>query len=118
MKRRPRIRIPLYLLILASPFLVMVAVNEIPNNPKPTGKYVKERCTWHCHDVSCKHWRDDYAVAPTPMKRFHKDVFDWFVKSLHGNALGLNYGAINLLVYIGLYPLIGGLLVWNLIRKI
>ena len=47
-----------------------------------------------------------------------KNIFSWYVNSLHDNSLGLNYGAINLLVFILGYPLIGGLLVWNLVRRI
>ncbi len=107
-----------FALICSLPFLVMVAVNEIPDNPEPSHRYIPERCTWHCHNVTCKHWKTDYKAAPTKTKQFHKDVFDWYVESLHNNWLGLDYGAINLLVFFGLYPLLGGWLLWRLLTHI
>ena len=111
-------RIRIFFLIISSPFLFMAAINEIPQVPERSHKYVKEYCTWSCHDVTCKHWKDSFKEDNTPVKKMHKEIFDWCVTGLHNNWLGLNYGAINLLVYIIGYPLIGSFLIWNLIRKI
>ena len=111
-------RVVLFLLIFISPFLTMIIVNECFDTPERTHKYLKEHCTWYCHDITCPHWKNDYKSQPTPIKKMHKNIFDWYVTNLHNNPLGFNYGIINLLVFIGFYPLFGGLLVWNLIRKI
>ena len=96
----------------------MVIVNEYFNLPDRTHKYVEEYCTWYCHDVTCLHWKASYKSKPTKLKKMHKDIFDWYVSSLHNNPLKLNYGIINLLVFIIGYPLVGGLLVWNLVKRI
>jgi|GEM_PF-2268529 len=111
-------RIIIFLFILASPFLTMVIFNECFDTPKRTHRYVKEYCTWYCHDVTCLHWKSSYKGEPTEIKKMHKDIFDWYINSLHGNPLKINYGAINLLVFLVGYPFIGGLLVWNLIKNI
>lgn len=107
----------LLLSIILCPFLIMVIVNECFDTPQRTRKYEKEYCTWYCHDVTCPHWKASYKSNPTKLKKMHRNVFDWYVSSLHNNPLNLNYGAINLFVFIGLYPVFGSLLVWNLIRK-
>ena len=96
----------------------MIIINEIPKVPERSHKYTNEYCTWYCHDVTCKHWKDSFKEDGTAIKKMHKEIFDWYVKSLHANGLGLNYKDINLLVFIFGYPFIGSLLVWNLIRKI
>jgi hypothetical protein len=113
MKLKPII---FFLAVAALPFLIMVAINELPTNPAPTGKYVQDRCTRHCHDVGCQHFKQSYAAAPTNYKRINKAVFDSYVYALHNNPLGLNYGAINLLIFILLYPLIGGILLWRIVK--
>jgi len=111
-------RIKLFLIILALPFLTMIIVNECFDTPKRTHQYVKEYCTWYCHDITCPHWKISYKKEPTEIKKIHKDIFDWHITSLHKNPLKLNYGAINLLVFLVGYPVIGGLLVWNLIKNV
>ena len=113
-----RIRLLIFILIVSSPFLTMVIVNECFDTPKRTDKYLSEHCTWYCHNVTCKHWENAYKQNPTKVKKMHKDIFDWYVNSLHGNSLGLNYRFINLLIFILGYPVAGGLLVWNLIKRI
>ena len=105
----------IFLLICSTPFLIVIAVNELPNNPKRTSEYVAERCTWQCHNVTCYHWKQSYKKDPSPLKKMHKDVFDWYVTSLHGNPLDLNYGIINILVFLIVYPLFGGILLWNIL---
>jgi hypothetical protein len=110
-------RTVLFILIIISPLLTMIIVNECFDTPQRTHEYHKEHCTWYCHDVACPHWADDYRAQPTPAKKIHKDIFDWYVINLLHNPLGLNYGMINLLVFVFFYPLLGSLLVWNLIRN-
>ena len=56
--------------------------------------------------------------APTVSKKLHKDVFDWYVSTLDNNILGLNYGAINLIIFFGIYPLVGAWLLWRLLNKL
>lgn len=111
-------RIKVCLLILAAPFLFMVFVNEMPNVPERTNNYTPENCTWYCHNMTCLHFKFSYSQNPTLFKKMNKNIFDWYVTSLHGNKLDLNYRNINLLVFIIAYPLLGSLLVWNLIRKV
>jgi hypothetical protein len=110
-------RIRTFLIIVASPFLFMIFINEITNVPNRTNRHIDEYCTWHCHNVSCIHWKKSYAENSTSIKKIHKNIFDWYVTSLHGNGFGLNYKNINLLIFIIGYPAVGSLLVWNLIRK-
>lgn len=104
--------------ICSLPFLIIVAVNEIPNNPDRSHQYTQDRCTWYCHDVTCKHWKDSYKEEPTLTKKVHKDIFSWYVKILHNNVFGFNYGLINLIVFFGVYPLLGSWLLWRLIKRI
>jgi hypothetical protein len=111
-------KIKIFLLIVASPLLFMVVVNECFDVPKRTDKYVPEQCTWYCHNVTCLHFKTSYEEKPSSFKKMNKTIFDWYVTSLHGNTLNLNYRNINLLVFIFVYPLLGSLLVWNLIRKV
>lgn len=111
-------RIRIFLLILASPFLFVVAINEIPQVPDRSHKYKAENCTWYCHDITCRHWKDSYKDNPTRLKKMHKDIFAWIVRNLHENPGDVSYREINILVYIMGYPIICGLLVWNLVRKI
>lgn len=108
----------IFLGLSSLPFLLVILVNELPIVPDRTSKYLEEHCTWYCHDVTCKHWKDEYAARPTNTKKLHKNIFDWYVNSLHGNSLGLNYGAINILVFIIGYPFVGLLLLWNLVKDI
>jgi len=110
-------RLYIFLIIFSSPFLIMGIINECFDTPDRTHKFVEDYCTWYCHDVTCLHWKNDYRQNPSKLKRMHRDIFDWYVTSLHNNGLGLNYGSINLLVFIIGYPVIGALLLWNLIRK-
>ena len=112
MKLKPLV---IFLSICSLPFGIMIAVNEIPSNPSHTHHYHPDRCTRHCHDVGCRHFKESYAADPTPSKRMIKAVFDWYVSALHNNPLGMNYGTINLLVFIGLYPLIGCILLWRIV---
>jgi hypothetical protein len=111
-------KVALFLIICSLPFAIIVAVNELPNNPEPTHKYVEDRCTWYCHDVTCPHWKKSYAQEPTQIKKMHKDIFTGFVNALHNNPLGLNYGAINILVFFLFYPMLGAALLWRLITKL
>ena len=111
-------KILIFLIIMALPFLLMGFINEMINVPKRTNNYTQEDCSWYCHNVTCKHWKKSYNQDPTKLKLMHKKIFDWYVNSLHDNKLGLNYSNINLLVFLIVYPSIGGLLLWNLVRKI
>ncbi len=111
-------RIKIFLLLIASPFLFMVFVNEMPNVPKRSNAYNQEYCTWYCHNITCLHFKASYKEKPTSLKKMNKTIFDGYVNSLHGNMLGLNYRNINLLVFIILYPILGSLLIWNLIRRL
>jgi len=95
----------------------MAFINEVPKAPNRTNKYVKQYCTFYCHNVTCNHWKNSYKQNPTTLKKMNKNIFDWYVQSLHNNKLGLNYGSINLLVFLIGYPLLGIFLVWNLIKK-
>ena len=111
-------RIIIFLSLVASPFLFMILVNEIPNVPQRSSKYNKEYCTWYCHNVTCLHFKASYNKYPTDFKKRNKKIFDGYVNGLHGNRLGLNYRNINLLVFIILYPVLGSFLLWNLIRRL
>ena len=111
-------RIVIFICILISPFLTMFIVNECFDTPHRTHKNVEEYCTWYCHDITCTHWKSSYKKEPTQIKKMHKDIFDWYINSLHQNPLKLNYGIINLLVFLVGYPIVGSLLVWNLIKRI
>lgn len=114
----PGKRLIIFLIIICLPFLSMVIVNECFKTPARTDKYMEAHCTWYCHNVTCPHWKQSYKDNPTRIKKMHKDVFDWYVVSLYNNPLGLNYGVINILVFIIIYPLLGGILVWRLINKV
>lgn len=66
-------RIILYLLILISPFLFMIVINETQSDGKPyiinlskfggennqyalnSEQYFEGRCSWYCHTKRCKH---------------------------------------------------------------
>lgn len=107
----------IFLSVIVSPFLFMIFINEFTNVPGKTNNHINEYCTWHCHNVTCKHYKKSYLENPSKLKKLHKNVFDWYVNSLHNNSLGLNYRIINLLVFLIGYPAIGSLLVWKLISK-
>jgi hypothetical protein len=111
-------RIKIFLVIFSLPFVFMYFVNEILVAPNRTNNYKEDYCTWYCHNVTCLHYKESYKIAPTTFKKSNKQIFDWYVTSLHANKLGLNYRNINLLVFILVYPVLASLLLWNLIRKV
>ncbi len=111
-------RIKIFLILITLPFLIMVLVNELTNVPKKTNKYFPEHCTWYCHNITCLHFKTSYKEEFTPYKKMNKDIFDYYVTTLHGNKLGLNYKNINLVLFIIVYPIVGSLLIWNVIRRV
>lgn len=110
-------KLAIFFLLLMLPFMLVILVNELPNNQSRTTKQMKEYCTLDCHNNSCKHWEKSYRESPTAMKKIHKDIFDTYVNMLSAPA-GISYRSTNLLVFFLFYPMVGSLLLWNLIRRV
>lgn len=93
------------LLIIVIPILLMILINE--SSEKNTHKFLKEKCTRHCHNISCKHHNT------TGFKNY---LYQKNILLLKQNNLGLSYKQVNILVYVIGFPLIILLLFFNLIR--
>lgn len=88
--------------------LTIIIVNE--SSPSPTSQRL-EVCSRYCHDHGCPHFGQ--AATPTWMLILHDAHIHWF----KNNPFGLSYQHFNLLVYVGIYPVLLLFLWWNLIRK-
>lgn len=113
-----RKRLLLFFCIASLPFLLVVIVNEFLCADFEKHNKASVTCNRICHDVGCIHWGENYKANPSKIKLFHKDVFDFYVRSLKQNALGMNYRFINLLVFILIYPILGSALLWHLIKRL
>ena len=107
-------RIVFYILILISPFLFIVLINEnatdgtnyvitskvITSGQKfdalNTDKYLKNACTWYCHDNGCKHKSVIY-------KGKIQEMYDGII---HFNQhQSLNYSEMNVFLFVIVVPL-------------
>ncbi len=96
----------MWIVLMASPFLVLVAVNEAmgPSHHR----YDPARCTRYCHDHGCPHVQQRYDFKNDTAARFAKQVYDANIRAL-GRG-GVSYANMNLLVYVVLFPLLVSLL--------
>lgn len=96
----------MWTLLMASPFIVLVAVNETvgPSHHR----YDAGRCTRYCHDHGCPHVLQRYDFQNDAAARFAKQVYDANLRAL-GRG-GLSYASMNLFVYVVLFPALAGLL--------
>lgn len=106
----------IWLFFLICPFLIMFVVNKTTNNP--TTKYIPEKCTRYCHNVTCEHGNKLYKEHQGDwFADFAKSIYTKNIVWLHNNPFGIGYGAVNLLIYVFAWPLLMALLLGNLIRK-
>ena len=107
-------RIWLYLLILVSPFLFIVLINENTTDGTNyvitskvitpgqkfdalnTDKYLKNACTWYCHNHGCNHKSVIYQGVI-------QEMYDGII---HFNLnQSLNYSAMNVFLFVIVVPL-------------
>lgn len=114
-------RLLFYLLLLISPFLLMVVVNEANKTEANTihvfGEKVSalntedslpSKCTWHCHTKGCSH-RNQNVISLGPIDTLRSMIID----SL-GVSNGNTYQTNNVLFLVILWPLLMfGLVVAN-----
>jgi len=106
-----------FLAIIALPFLVMVIVNESMSTPK--WEYTETKCSRYCHNKGCSHTidkynSDDLTETQVKMARLYNANIVWLKK----NPLGLSYQAMNILLYVIVFPLLLYLLLWGLVRPL
>lgn len=107
-------RIWLYLLILISPFLFIVLINEtatdgtnyvikskviIPGqkfDALNTDKYLENECTWDCHDNGCKHKSVIYQGKI-------QEMYDGIIHFNQNQSL--NYSVMNVFLFVIVVPL-------------
>lgn len=116
-------RLLFYTLILATPFVIMVLVNEATKtnsytvsvfgtpvkalNPK---NKMKSKCTWDCHNRGCSH-RNNNQISIGPINTMREKIINGLGVSKGGNT----YKNTNVLYLVILWPLIMfGLLVANI----
>lgn len=110
-------KVLIFFFLISIPFIIIASVNELVDNHPRTTKYKEAYCTWDCHNTFCKHWVNSNKDEPSKIKKFHKSVFDYYVHILHNNGM-TSYRSINLWVFLVVYPILGSLLLWNIIRRI
>jgi hypothetical protein len=110
-----KIRIIIILLMAGLSFLLMVIVNET-SGPSSI-EYRKDKCTRYCHNNTCPHTLDKYRNHSTPFIISLEKIYYENIHWLKNNGIGLSYKEMNLLLYVGLAPLITGLLFWGAMRK-
>ena len=117
-------RLLFYLLLLISPFLLMVVVNETNKTKRHTIHLFKEKkpyylarnpesskttqCTWHCHTKVCSHPKRN-CISVGPVDTLRQKIIDSLNVS-NGDAYQTN----NILFLVILWPvLMFGLVVAN-----
>jgi hypothetical protein len=108
-------RIWLYLLILISPFLFIVLINETVSYDQKsyviesdvisvgkkidalnTDKYLKNACTWYCHNNGCKHKSVIYQGK----------IQEMYDAIIHFNQhQSLDYSVMNVFLFVIVVPL-------------
>jgi len=113
MLKRQRFRILLYLIIISTPFLLMVIVNE--NAVAPTFDFRETTCTRYCHNHACPHTMlEEGVVAGNGVLA---QVYNANIKWLKNNPFGMSYQEVNLAIYVIGFPGLMAFLLWGLIRK-
>lgn len=117
-------RFIIYILIVISPFLLMIIVNSIMGTSHH--KFEEKRCTRYCHDKGCIHYVDknrrnsiqgvnsNYTLR---LQNWVEKIYMKNIELLHHNRMGLSYAVANILIYVIIIPFLCALLLWNLIRK-
>ena len=96
------------------PILLMAIVNGVHQTP-PTG-YLEDKCSRYCHNITCKHAIEKQGTEK-PMTKFTLRLYEKNIALLKENKLGLTYKEINLLIYVVVFPILSGVMLWGVLRK-
>jgi|LauGreDrversion4_2_1035121.scaffolds.fasta_scaffold17223_4 hypothetical protein len=103
-------RLVLYLAILMAPFVIMISFNEFNRPDQPyvisspffnsqaaynTDHYIKDKCTWHCHNYGCKH----------PKMINNSTINDLYFGIIGANKMGNGYISTTLITLVLIWPL-------------
>ena len=126
------------LLILLSPFILMVCVNEYSRSNlneegyyyhgvsgMNSGKVDRQNCTWYCHNATTAHCIKLHRKLIQPGFPFYKQIDKLYWGIIDFNSEKVNgvkvsapkyYGAMNLIFLVCLWPLSMYLLLLNFLR--
>lgn len=113
----------LYSLLLISPFVIMIGVNELNRPEKPykiivfgkglfaynSADFLKNQCSWHCHSKGCFH---NHVICKdsTVVSRFYDNILKLNgIDTIQGekkSAKGDIYKTMSIITLVALWPLL------------
>ena len=110
-----------WLMIVMLPFILVIGVNASHNTPSNLQHH--NNCTRYCHNVRCLHFQNAYNKTKQSggyseiLYRFMSKKYSASIQALKTQPMGLSYQQLNLVVFVGIFPVLMSGLLWGLIRK-
>ncbi|MBM3186388.1 MAG: hypothetical protein FJZ67_08800 [Bacteroidetes bacterium] len=113
----------LYSLLLISPFVTMIGVNELNRPQKPnkiivfgkslfaynTDDSILNKCTWHCHSIGCFH-KHVICKYSTIVSSFYENILKLngidTIKNEKKSAKGDVYKTLSIITLVVIWPLL------------